>query len=69
MMTQFTSALSAYREYNTIRLTISQHKKNRALRPGLYGSETKINARLPACAFAHSGSHTSTHFSLYPARR
>ncbi|EAB8483000.1 hypothetical protein ZU68_15255, partial [Salmonella enterica subsp. enterica] len=27
MMTQFTSALSAYREHNTIRLTISRHKK------------------------------------------
>ncbi|EBI6048760.1 hypothetical protein DXG47_09225, partial [Salmonella enterica] len=27
MMAQFTSALSAYREHNTIRLTISRHKK------------------------------------------
>ncbi|EBK2700163.1 hypothetical protein S077_001321 [Salmonella enterica subsp. enterica] len=69
MMAQFTSALSAYREHSSIRLTIIRHKKNRALKPGLYDSETKINARFPACAFAHSGSHTSTHFSLYPARR
>ncbi|MGS8546013.1 hypothetical protein, partial [Salmonella enterica] len=27
MMAQFTSALSAYREHNAIRLTISRHKK------------------------------------------
>ncbi|EOF5270635.1 hypothetical protein ACK1L5_003767, partial [Salmonella enterica] len=27
MMAQFTSALSAYRKHNAIRLTISQHKK------------------------------------------
>ncbi|EAR1779849.1 hypothetical protein EHN64_04855, partial [Salmonella enterica] len=27
MMTQFTSALSAYREHNAIRLTISRRKK------------------------------------------
>ncbi len=46
-----------------------RHKKNRALRPGLYDSETKINARLPACAFAHSENRTSMHFSLYPARQ